>query len=258
MERRLAHGPRGLSLLETLLSLFVLLSTFVIVLSLLFRSSDYLVNVERKVVAVTFAETVLEDIKAWAKDYSNYSGDWSAWNDTTLAEYPGYRAQVTAVTPTVANPCGQLELGKPAAEQTLMLDSYRDLTLTVRFDGSTQLTLQTRLAEPARPIKEVSVSAVTGGGSIGRGSQAAYRAILLDSANLEISDVSFRWSVEPITGNGTAITQEPDTALADLKNAYIGNDGVSRFVPGTCRLRAVARYRGIEYVGLSPEVVLLP
>lgn len=256
MSRRLRTA--GLSLLETLLSLFVLLSAFVIVMSLFIRSSDYLVNVERKVMAVTFGETVLEDLRAWAKDYSNYSSDWSAKADVTLLEFPGFKARVSAAHPVVPSPCGYLELSKPAAEQTLMQNSFRDLTLVVSFEGSAQLSLQTRLAEPARAVREVSIREVSGGSSLSPGGEATYQASLLDTSGQEIDDVSFRWTVEPISGNGSAITQEPDTSLGVVKHAYVGNDGVSRFVPGSCRLRAVARYRAVEYVGLSSQVELLP
>lgn len=68
-----------MSLLETSIAIFVLVTAFVIILSLFIRSSEYQVNVGRKVMAVTFGEVVLDDLRAWASDYTNFSGDWDAW-----------------------------------------------------------------------------------------------------------------------------------------------------------------------------------
>jgi type II secretory pathway pseudopilin PulG len=250
------RSPIGISLLEVLISLFVLLSAFVIVLSLFMRSAQYQVQVESKVMSVAFAETLLDDIRDWASDYDNYSSDWSAWSNATLPEYPACSASVVVVTPSVANACSQLEQGKPAAEQLAMADSFRDLTMVVRYDGAEQFRTTLRLAEPARRVAEVKVEAATA--SLLQNQTTDLQASLLDSASRPIKDVTFRWTVEPLGGNGTATAFSPDTARATLRHVFVGQDGVSRFVPGPCRARAVARYRGREYEGYSSSVVLQP
>lgn len=246
-----------MTILETLIALFVLLSAFVIIVSLFFKSTEYQVNVETKVFSVVFGETVLDDIKVWATDYDNYSGDWSSWSSVTLPEYSGYEAQVIAVQPSVADPCTSLEDGKPVADRVLMNDSFRDLTITILHNGGEQLKLHARITEPPRTIQEIKVEAL-GGTSILPNTESTFKATMLDDANRPVEDIVFRWTLEAVTGNGSVRPQVPDSSVGVVKNAYIGFDGLTRIVPGTCRLIASARYRGREYFGEFDYVEFLP
>lgn len=253
----IAADKQGVTLLETLIALFVLLSAFVIILSLFLKSTDYQVNVETKVFSVAFGETVLDDIKVWASDYTNYSGDWSSWNSVTLPEYPGYEARVAVVQPSVPDPCSALEAGKPVPEQVVMNDSFRDLTLVVFHNGGEQTQIHTRLAEPERRIQEIKVEAL-GGTSIAPNTESNFKATMLDSNNEPVEDIVFRWTLEAVTGNGSVRPQIPDSSVGIVRNAYVGFDGLTRIVPGTCRLVASARYRGREYFGEYEFVEFLP
>ena len=94
--------------------------------------------------------------------------------------------------------------------------------------------------------------------SLTRDGRAEFRAHLLDSSNKEIEDVVFRWSVLSLGGNGSAEARYPQSWEGTLIHRYVGVDGVHRFVPGSCQMRAVATYRGVEYAGLSQAMELLP
>lgn len=244
--------------METVIAIFVLLSAFVVLLSLFLRSTDSLVHAERKVMSVAFGETVLDDIKVWAKDYSNYSGDWSTWQNFTLPEFPGFVAKAIVSTPQVANPCSHLELGKPAASRLLMTDSFRDIDLVISFDAVQQMSLHARLAEPDRGVEKIQIEPLAGGTSLAPNTEATFKAKLLDADGVVIPDMAFRWSVEPLVGNGMARPQQPDTSIGIVKNAYIGFDGLTRIVPGACKVKAVVRYRGREYAGIFETVEMLP
>lgn len=255
---RVPSRSAGLSLLETLIALFILLSAFTIILSLFLRSTDHQVNVQTKVFSVAFAETLLDDIKVWAADYDNFSGDWTSWSSVTLPEYPGYEAKVEVIKPRVPDPCTLLESDKPVADRTIMTESFRDITLVVFHEDVEQLSLQTRLAEPAREIKEVKIESRSGGTSLAPFAEAELEAMLLDTNDKVVSDVVFRWTVDSVTGNGSVSPQASDSSIGIVKNAYIGMDGLTRIVPGTCRVSASARYRGREYTGSFEFMELTP
>ncbi len=247
-----------MSLLETSIAIFLLVTAFVVVLSLFIRSSEYQVNVGRKVLAVTFGEVMLDDLKAWAGDYANYSGSWDEWSLKTMAEYPGYSAKFTIGKPEVAVPSTQLEEIRPPAKRFLMRETFRDVDLTVDFEGAPQLSLTTRITEPARKVSELKLVLESGSSSLGRNDDAKFRARLLDYSNQEIQDVVFRWSVLSMGGNATAVGNYPESWNGTLTHRFVGADGILRFIPGRCQARAVATYRGVEYSGLSQVVELLP
>ncbi len=244
--------------METLVALFVLLSAFVIILTLFIKSTDYQVNVETKVFSVAFGETVLDDIKVWANDYNNYSGDWSTWSSVTLPEYSGYEARVAVVQPSVPDPCTSLEEGKPVAERVIMGDSFRDVTVVVFHNGGEQFELHGRVPEPERAIQEIKIEVLAGGTSIAPNTESTFKATMLDSNNNSVEDIVFRWTLEAVTGNGSVRPEVPDSSVGIVRNAYVGFDGLTRIVPGTCRLIASARYRGREYFGEYDYVEFLP
>jgi type II secretory pathway pseudopilin PulG len=248
-----------MSLVETVIALFLLVSAFTVVTNLLFRSTQALVRVEERAFAVSFAETVMDDIAVWAEDSDNFASDWAIWSNATMVEYPGYVAKVTATTPILFTPCRQLEIGKPAAERREIVASYRDLEIAIESKGAELFRLHTRLAEPERPITLVEVKLISGSTSLAAGGTAILEAVLLDGSNQIVEDVSFRWSVQPDDdGNGTVKSLTTNYAQAELTNVFRSSDGTLRQVAGKCRVMAVARYRGQEYRGLSEPVEMLP
>lgn len=254
-----SDSTRGLSLLETVLALFVLISAFTVVLTLFLRSNQSLVQIEEKALAVAFSETVLDDLRVWARDYDNWDSGFGPWSATTLPQYPGFTARVSASVPTVLTPCTQLEVGKPTAEQREMRDSFRDLEIIVEHRNVEVFRLHTRLAEPERMVKEVVVTLVSGNSSLSPGQKATYKAELVDKDGKLIEDVSFHWSVLPDEdGNGTIRNSKTNYSEAELENVFVGVDGMTRYITGRCRLNTVARYRGREYFGQSQAVTMVP
>lgn len=257
MSRR--QSKRGLSLLETVIALFVLLSAFTIVLTLLMRSNRALVQIEGKALAVAFSETVLDDLRVWATDYDNWEAGFGSWANTTLPNYPGFEAKIVATAPTVLTPCTQLEVGKPGAEQREMRQTARDLEITIENQGVEVFKTNTRLTEPARAVKEVQVNLTSGISSLSANQKAEFQAVLMDVNGRAIEDVSFHWRVQPDEGgNGTVRALATDYSRAEFENIYVGVDGVARYITGQCRVEAVARYRGREYFGQSALLEILP
>jgi type II secretory pathway pseudopilin PulG len=249
----------GLSLLETVIALFVFLSAFTIVLTLFLRSNRALVEIEEKALSVAFAEAVVDDIRVWSLDYQNWDRKWADWSAVSLPAYPGYVARVTTTTPRLFTPCRQLEIDKPVAQQREMVVSFKDLEVTIENRGSVVFVFHTRIAEPEREIKGIEVRLNGGGTSLSANEKADYRAVLLDSNDDVVEDVSFHWGVEPDDGgNATVLASITDYAEAEIENVFVGADGVPRHITGQCRLEAVARYRGREYFGKSELVDILP
>jgi type II secretory pathway pseudopilin PulG len=253
-------GPsRGLSLLETVIALFILVSAFAIVATLFFRSNRALVQIEEKAVAVAFAETVLDDIRVWARDPIHFATGWGTWSDVQMSEFPNCRARVTAVTPSTYTPCTQLESGKPAPQQREMLSTFRDLEIVVEYQDREVFRLHTRIAEPDRRADSVEVVLLSGSSSLGAWDTATYQARLIDDTGNVIEDVSFHWSMLPDEkGNGTVRGLNTSYAEGQVTNVFRGFDGVDRQITGPCRAEAVARYRGLEISGQSELMDMLP
>jgi type II secretory pathway pseudopilin PulG len=250
---------RGLSLVETVIALFVLLSAFAIVMTLFLRSNRALVQIEEKAIAVNFAETVLDDIKVWARDPAQFATGWGTWSNVQLTQFPGYEARVTVVTPVVFTPCTQLEIGKPVAEQREFQSTFRDLEILIEHRGQEVFRLNTRVAEPDRVADHIDVVLSSGASSLSAWDKATYEARLIDDDGNAIEDVSFHWVVTPdALGNGTVSGLITNYAQGEVTNVYRGFDGVDRHVTGPCRVQAVARYRGLEYLGQSELVEMLP
>lgn len=259
--RRLNHRPyraSGLSLLETLIAIFVMLSAFTVVGALFMRSTQSLVQVEEKVLAVAFGETMLDDIRTWAKDPTNFAGDWSSWNGSQLPTYPGFRADIRFRDQEVFTPCPTLESDKPAAEQQRVSNSLRQLDLQVRSKGRLIYTLSTLIPEPPREADLVVVTIPGGSTTLAKDGTVEIHAALLDTDGNVIPDVPFQWAVIPGSGNGTIARLKTDRARAEFTHVYRRIDGRVVHVAGKCVVQAEARYRGRKYSGRSEELELRP
>jgi hypothetical protein len=253
-----SRRPWAISLLEVILALSVLITAFGVIIALFIRSSSAIVQVERKAMGIVFAETVLDDIESWARKSTNFTGSWATWSNYTIDEFPDFEARAVVTTPAVFRPCRALEVPKPASEQATMMETFRDLELTVYFKSIKQFSMHTRLYAPDRGGDKVEVTIISGGSPLSGYATADLEAVLLDSAGVAIPDVTFQWSVEPNGGNGTIRRHSPERYQATLVNEYLLLSGVARPVPGECRVKAVCRYRGLEYSGLSTVIEMLP
>ena len=266
---------RAMSLAETVMAIFLLLVGGLACLQLLIQTSRYQKDVKELTRATLFADTVLNRMRAWAQDSTNFNSDWGIYANQSFSDgaFPNLiaRVRVGPLKRTLLAPCGRLE-----AE---FLPNQRDLgpcmmpvhvTVAAQSGGSRRaVDLVTAVAEPPRLAGAVKVTRGAGPADpVPGGQRVAFEVQLLDSASAPIEGMTFSWSVVPhfglAGGAGNALVFEDlrTGRRAHLEHRYFsgdpGNPQPPLLVPGWVVVRATARYNGREFSGDSAPLLLAP
>jgi Tfp pilus assembly protein PilV len=250
---------RGLTLVETLISLFILLSAFVVVVSLFHRSLQYSSSIESKNLAAAFADTVLDDMREWSRNPAQFTGSWSSWNAVTDSAYPDFQASAAVTDYALYGTCAGLESVYPAADRHVLQSSCKRVQLTISKDSKVMLVVHTLIAEPARLPVTVEVTALTPVPSpLLRGAGVRYQAVAKDASGNVIPDIPFQWNILAVQGNASVTTPSRDGRQATLTNVYRLRNGTAHYTGGECCIQAIATVRGLTYAANSTWVNLQP
>jgi hypothetical protein len=257
-----ALGKVGLSLLEAVIALFLLLAAFTLVAELYSRSLSHLRLVDRNTRAASFASNVQNEIRDWASTPANYRSDpWTPFQAYGDSDYPDFQARAAVDRAVLPASCSSFELGVPSADRALMRDSCRRVEVEILWRSQSLFSFVTLVPEPALTVRSSDPVVVRpqGGipGSLARDQEVTFEADLMTDSD-PIADVEFVWSVEPGTGNATIEKVSRDGRQAVLKNVYRPRFGSEVHTGGHCRLKATAVYRCTEYRGLSDDLELAP
>lgn len=252
----------GLSLLETLVALFLLLGAFTVLALMYQQSFHYLRRADRQARANLLAENLLAEIREWAAVPANFrQATWTAWANVTRPEFPEFKATVTKNSLPQLSPCTSLETPWPVAERGVMQNTLALVTLEVSEGGQSVSTVVSTIAEPERRLRGTDPVEVTPIGPVPsplpKDAEVEWTATLFDNTGQPIDDVNFTWTVQAGTGNAT-LRAARDQRSATLKNVYVSRSGVVYHKGGNCRVSAVANYRGLEVEGLSSVIGLSP
>lgn len=246
---------RGHSLLETVIALFVLASAALVVVALYHSALQRTTQTRQGALARLIAERTMAQIRAEAAEKP-----FRVVEPTTLSrsfpdpEFLSYNVTVTVTRTTLTNPASALQ--KPTEPQIFpLMTDVASVEVLVSWGSGEEFRLNSLLDEGEIPLASVVVSGPTS--PLGGSAEASYSAQALDAEGREIPDVRFIWWVDAMTGNGS-VTADPVDNTATLKNLTRGYDGVWYVQPGKCRVAALARVRGKEFVGYSDEITLLP
>lgn len=258
---RSSRPSQGVLLVEAVISLFVLLTAFTMVLTIYSRSLNHLTTIERNASAARFARNVKADLAQKAKDYEYFkSADWSSFDNVTSADFPGFEARVSVAPVALARPCTDFNRVWPTDQQTFLDASVYKATVTIFHNDSKLFAFIMHLSEPAATVREttpVEITLVSGDLSgVTPDGEAQFQARLFDSADREIPDVAFQWSIVPVTGNATISHQTRDGEKGVMTNLYTSY-GTAIYTGGEVRVRASTSYRGVVYTGESDGVTLL-
>jgi hypothetical protein len=252
----------GLSLLETLVALFLLLGAFTVLALMYQQSFHYLRRADKQARANLLADNLLAEIREWAAVPANFQqATWAAWANVTRPEFPEFKASLTKSLLPQLSPCTSLELPWPVAERVVMHSTLALVTLEVSEGGQSVSTVVSTIAEPERRLRGADPVEVTPVGPVPSplpvDAEVEWTATLFDNAGQPIDDVNFTWTVQAGTGNAT-LRPARDQRSATLKNVYVSRSGVAHYKGGNCRVSAVATYHGLEVEGLSGVIGLSP
>jgi len=249
---------RGSSLVETILAVFILVIAVAFSALTFHRSLRYQTIVQRKALGVAFCELTLDQVREWAKTPANYAGSWAAWNSFQHGAYADFEARIAVSDFSLMAPSSPLALAVPVAERQVMNASMKRLDLRIFYRGQPEFNLQAFVAEPERLAASVVVTPKTGvPDPLPRDQAVEFVASAKDAGGQTIPDVFFRWTSQPISGNGE-VTSTGTGQSAALVNAFVSPDGVVRHTGGQVKVRAVCTVRGRELSGESAAVNLQP
>jgi hypothetical protein len=250
---------RGLSLLETVIGLFLMLGAFTFLMAMYRQSTGYLVKAEREARATLLADNVLAELRGWASIWSNYSQPtWTSWSSVTRPGFSGLEVRVEKRSQVLNAPDQGIESAWPVSERIVMAKSVEHVRLQVWSTGRMLVETYATIVEPERVVHATNPVriVVVGSPSIPPNGELTFRAGLYDEDDAEIEDVSFVWNVEPGTGNATLREVARDGRSAVMQNVYQLRGGVAVVTGGNCRMSAAARYRAQRFSGTSEEIAL--
>jgi Tfp pilus assembly protein PilV len=266
----ISYRHRGLSLLETMLAIFLLLTVLTFVLELYCRSFQNLTKVEQTFQATAFARDTLEEVRVWARDPVHFSQPtWAPFANVTDSRYPDFAIQTEVAAAELNAACTAFEDGLNAADRLTMPNSARTVTLSVIHRGVAIFELSSLIAEPERRLAAMNPVRVVANpvapDPVAVDGEVEFQASLLDSAGAQITDVEFTWSVLPgpevptagiRPGNGMIVRVSRDGTKAVFKNRYERTDGTVDHTGGVCRVVANAKYFAATQRGRSVDLRL--
>jgi hypothetical protein len=261
----------GLSLAETVIASFVLLSVFAITASLFHSALRYSVSIEQQVTANRLAVNTMEQVRSWSSNYGNWAVLESTYGPQTIQQDP-FRLVITAQAPLqLASPCHSMEAAYPVANRKLLNASIKPVQIDVLWEGK-QFSLNTLIAEPRRtvaPALDLTVTAGNPAALVPQSGSISYTVLLKDSGGNTIPDIQFKWYTEALSGDGTVDASDRKGLAATFSHqvrkpglpASVGfapGSGPALANPSTCRVNARAVYYGQEVVGNSTTLSLQP
>ena len=267
-----AH-PRGSSLLETVIGLFVLTGSLIVFFTLFHSSLGTQTQIENQKEALAIALERMEELKISALDREAFADGLSAEVGTRAAANNSVFEVQTEVesVPDFYSPSRDFEAtfsGTPFPDvhNGLVTDDRKNLPnsmlavrVTVRFSGSLAkpVILTSYLREPRRELGEVQIRR-RGPLTISYQERTHFEATAFDTDGEEITDIVFHWQIEPITGYGTLYPSR-NGRIATLEFVDYDVNG-NPFQPpiGTCQVSATAIVAGIAMTKKSEEITLTP
>lgn len=250
---------RAFSLVEAVLSTFLLLSAVLLGAYVFHSSLRAEASNEKRVVASLVAESALAEVRDFAG--RNFAGlveryDGQLWIPDGE---PDMTVAVRARPSALGLACMELESQYPDSntfplpERRLLSESVAEVEVTVTWsDPSPQSVTLTEKVTDLHTATDFRVQLLDEGGStapeampLARGGLAGFRAAA--SVNGQpVKDIQFTWFVQPVMGFGSLSAVSRDGMRCVYQNAYRNYNDDLRYAPGACYLTLKATYQGRE------------
>ena len=254
---------RGFSLIETILSIFLLASAGLILVELIYTASTRESQARAGVRATLVARHTLEMVSAWGDDPANFRSSWALYSPADFQE-GDYKVHVDILPGLQGSlsPNGSLQR---VGDLRTLVGSCKSMTVKVSWGRGQSISLSRLKTEPARRVQGIQVREVvpSGGAPMVVNETRQYEAQLIGGDNTPIPGVPFHWSVRQdatVPGNGGLSVSDNMGQRAVLINHYDGPDPtVPPFTAnGTVYVEAGCVYNGTYHLGASAGVQLAP
>lgn len=207
----MARRTHGLTLVETVLALFLIVACLLVVIRMIFVGADIQRRAAVNERAALIAARHLGRIRTWAQDATNFYND-SNW--TTVAsgtavpdpDYPEFSLTISSAWKDVYSPSRDVEarfVGPPDTRR-VMTRSYRQVEVLVTWfpAARNRFVLVSLVGAPELPVDHVNVSATTTG-PLAHDALANLTISARDGSDNEIPDHFFTWSQSAAAGAGS-------------------------------------------------------
>ena len=279
-----ARRPRAVTMMETVISIFLLLSAFLLVANLFNSGLGYSSRIESQQLAAMIAERQLERMRNWSETLNgathNYATLASIYNGTvtTVSDFPQFRVATNVITHGIYSGCTAMEqsilnpavYSPPFIAPRYLPGQASKVVVNVSWhnNGPKSLELATLFSEPALTFATAANPlTVTGSvpATLARGASVQFSVAATDSNSSPISGLIYSWALMPINGTGT-LTQARDGSTAELTNQIYGLplnpaapfNGTACFTGGQCQLQVSAMYHGQLVDTTTPVINLAP
>jgi len=246
----------GLSLIETVLAVFVLLVVFLIFGTLLQWVLSSSRRGDEMATAARLAENRLAELRDWSFQPNGSSdnfraGAWGALATPVEAE-SGYRTSVALVASQCYAPTTNLE--SAFANPRTMSSACKRVRVRVQW-GNQSYDLYSQLtAPPVTPKQPLSSNiqvTITGGTTLASGASIVLTAQARDVNDSPIEDLVYQWTVLPESGTGS---------LAELdrngRQVRFTNNNPLTVNSSTLKVAVQATYRGVVLEGVSGTITV--
>ncbi len=262
------NRPLGLSLIETVISTFILLIGGLACLELIATATRHQASSSLEIQAAQLAEQAMGRIRVWAQDPANYRAGWSLYDNDHFGSpaAPGFDIAITSESLKVVSFCTELE-AKFGTEARTLDQAMRQVRVAVRWNGNREVVLVSKIGSPLAPVRTANpivIQRLSGPlDPIPVDASVLFACDLYDTDGRAIPGVAFGWNVESISGNGYL---EPVRKSAgqqvNLFHHFYATDPELNLpphaIPGQIRLHVESVYGGAVYSGDSSVIELAP
>ena len=268
---------RGLSLLETVIALFILTGALVSFFTLFHSSLGWQKRSESLAVAVLLGQNRMEELRIAAQDVRAFQNglpgeigsapsavDSSFEIETNIERLDSPDREFCSPNSEYERnysgvPIPDVHNGLVTDDRKLMTNSMLAAHVTVSSPGrlSRPFTLTAYIREPLRELTQININQI-GPSTIAYQERTRFEATALDAEGIEIPDVVFQWRVDPITGYGT-IYQSRSGRVGRLEFVDFDLNGTAFQPPaGECQVSVTANVAGVTHTQSSNTIVLTP
>ena len=256
-------------MLEVVIALGLLTIGVLFLLPMMQYALRYSQEVEKSKLAAQLAESKLGELRSWsarptASGFQFDQLDSYPSGDVADSERPDFTVSVQIQPAVLFSPNSLLEGVCPAGDRRQLLHSARKARIQVRwpsFGRRAELAIYSLIAAPTRRFRShdpIEVIGVVPGPALARNATLDFQVRAFDEQSREIQDLFYSWTVERSTGGGVMSSQTRDGRTATFQNRSRTALGGVFYTGGSCRVKAIARYRGEERCGYSASIALQP
>ena len=242
------RGGRGLSLMETVIAIFVI--TFaVMIMAALFRSAlDGAKRTRKIAIANVLADKRMQAIVHWAGQGDNFS-DWSSVDGASAADaqFPDFNVRSDAEAQVIYSPCSEAELRYPPGDRRALFVSAKKVRVRVTWtptsDPRNKVDLLSVIGAPPQPLQAVKMTGTIN--PLSPLSSLTLNANGRDSDNDNIQDLFYLWTLSPLTGYGQIAPSRDGRKLVLKHRNYDPTSGGYRPAPGEVSLSVKGTSMGV-------------